>query len=79
MDEGKEEENDNENEEEETIQEEPKVDENKVQIGTHVYLVKEQLYAFVKSEIDENMYECVVKTSKSESDTRMLMLFNLNE
>ena len=42
-------------------------------------MVKDKQYAFVKSMIDENMYECVVKLSKSESDTRMLMLFNLKE
>ena len=54
-------------------------DENEVEIGTHVYLIEEKVYAFVKKEIDENLYECVVKISKSDSDSRMLMLYRLDE
>lgn len=39
-----------------------------------MYLTERGLFAMIKSKIDENLYECIIKKSKTESEESMLFL-----
>ena len=47
-------------------EEEDVVDKNLVVVGSYVFLPEKGHFAMVKSKVDENLYECQIKKSKTE-------------
>lgn len=52
---------------------------NKVIIGNYVFLIDQGHFAMIKSKIDENLYECIIKKSKTEHEESMLFLAPLGQ
>jgi len=41
--------------------------------------VEKDQFALIKSKIDENLYECIIKKSKTESEENMLFLMPIGQ
>lgn len=52
---------------------------NKIVLGNYVFLPDKGYFAQIKSKIDENLYESIIKKSKTEQEESMLFLMPLGQ